>query len=328
MRAAYYEKQGPAGEVFRIGELPTPQPGAGEVRVRLRYSGVNPSDWKTRNGGGGRKLFAPLIVPHSDGSGEIDAVGDGVPASRIGERVWIWNGQWKRAFGTAAEYIALPTAQAVALPPGVSYQEGACLGIPALTAMQAVRLAELAPGKSVLVQGGAGAVGRYAIQLAKARGAFVLATVSSPEKAAVARAAGADHVIDYRREDVAARARELTGGPGVDEVIEVNLTRNAAAYPGLIRPHGRSVVYGIEGADTTVPALWLMQNSIALKFFMIYDIPAADRDGELQELQQLLAAGRLSHPVAQELPLEEVARAHDLVEQQQATGSVVLRVGR
>jgi NADPH2:quinone reductase len=327
MRAAYYEQQGASAEVFRVGEVPTPQPGPGEVRVRLRYSGVNPSDWKTRKGGGGRKLFAPLIVPHSDGSGDIDAVGDGVPASRIGERVWIWNGQWKRAFGTAAEYIALPAGQAVTLPGHLSYQEGACLGIPALTAMQAVRLAELASGKSVLVQGGAGAVGRYAIQMAKARGALVLATVSSAEKASVASAAGADHVIDYRSEDVATRVRELTGGVGVDEVIEVNLTRNAAAYPGLLRPHARSVVYGIEGADTTIPALWLMQNSIALKFFMVYDIPEVDRANGVQELQDLLQAGRLSQLVALELPLEEIARAHDLLEGQLVTGNVVLRVG-
>jgi NADPH:quinone reductase len=326
MRAAYYEQQGAAADVLRIGEVPTPQPGPGEVRVRLRYSGVNPSDWKTRKGGAGRKLIAPRIVPHSDGSGDIDAVGEGVPASRIGERVWIWNGQWKRAFGTAAEFIALPAAQAVPLPSGMTYQEGACLGIPALTAMQAVRLAQLASGKSVLVQGGAGAVGRYAIQMAKARGARVLATVSNAQKAALAREAGADHVIDYRSEDVAARAREFTGGAGVDEIIEVNLTRNAATYPGLLRPHGRSVIYGVEGADSMLPTLWLMQNSIALKFFLVYEIPPADREGGLQELRQLLDAGKLSHAVALELPLQDIAQAHDLVEQQQVTGNVVLRV--
>jgi NADPH2:quinone reductase len=326
MKAAYYEKQGPATEVLRVGDLATPQPGPGEVRVKLRCSGVNPSDWKTRKGGGNRKLIAPLIVPHSDGAGVIDAVGEGVPASRVGERVWLWNGQWKRAFGTAAEFIALPSAQAVPLPPGVSDAEGACLGIPAFTAMQAVRLAELGPGKTVLVQAGAGSVGRYAIQMAKARGATVLATVSSEAKAAHARSAGADHVIDYRREDVAARVRELTGGAGVDEVIEMNLTRNAAAYPGMIRPHGRVVVYGVEGAEASVPALWLMQNSIVLQFFLVYELTEEDRRAALAELDGLLRAGRLTHVIAMELPLAEAARAHDLVEGGSVTGNVVLRV--
>lgn len=326
MKAAYYEKQGPAAEVLRVGELPTPHPGPGEVRVKVRCSGVNPSDWKTRKGGGNRKLIAPSIVPHSDGAGVIDAVGEGVPASRIGERVWLWNGQWKRAFGTAAEFIALPAAQAVPLPAELSDAEGACLGIPALTAMQAVRLAELGAGKTVLVQAGAGSVGRYAIQMSKARGATVLATVSGEGKAAHARSAGADHVIDYRREDVAARVRELTAGAGVDEVIEMNLTRNAATYPGLIRPHGRVVVYGVEGADATLPALWLMQNSIALKFFLVYELTADDRRGALAELDALLRGGKLTHVIARELPLDEVARAHDLVESGGVTGNVVLRV--
>lgn len=326
MKAACYERQGAARDVLRIGELATPEPGPGEVRVRLRYSGVNPSDWKTRRGGGGRSLVASLIVPHSDGAGDIDAVGEGVPASRIGERVWLWNAQWKRAFGTAAEYIALPSSQAMPLPPGVSYQEGACLGIPALTALQAVRLARIAPGETVLVQGGAGSVGRYSIQMAKARGAIVLATVSSDDKAKVALAAGADHVIDYRREDLAARVSELTSNRGADAVIEVNLTRNAERYPGLVRPHGRCVVYGIEGTQATLPVLWMMQASIELKFFMIYDIPPDDRQAGLDELQRMLRDGALSHGAPRVLPLEEIARAHELLEQQAVASNVVLEI--
>ena len=168
MRAAFYTEHGSAREVLEVGERPTPEPGPGEVRVRLRTSGVNPSDWKSRRGGGGRTLAAPLVIPHSDGAGDIDAVGAGVGSSRIGERVWIWNGQWKRPFGTAAQYIALPSAQAVALPENVDYESGACLGIPALTALQAVRLAQVQRESVVLVSGGAGAVGHYAVQFAKA----------------------------------------------------------------------------------------------------------------------------------------------------------------
>jgi len=326
MLAAWYERQGPAAEVFQFGELPTPQPGPGEVRVRLRLSGVNPSDWKNRKGGGGRTLAAPRIVPHSDGAGDIDAVGDGVPESRIGERVWIWNGQWRRASGTAAQFIALPSAQAVRLPDGVDYAQGACLGIPAATAVHAVRCAQVQPGSTLLVQGGAGAVGQCAIQVAKARGARVVATVSSADKAAHARAAGADHVVDYRRENLARRVAEITEGRGVDAIVEVNLTANAAHYPGVLRPHGTVVVYGITGGEATLPALWMMQASATLRFFMVYDLTPADREAGLAELQQWLAAGRLRPVVACQLPLQQAAAAHDLVEAGGQVGTVQLLI--
>src|SRR5260370_2313382 len=221
MQAARYGRQGPAKEVFTVGEQPTPQPGPGEVRVRLRTSGVNPSDWKVRKGGFNRPLMAPLIIPHSDGAGDIDAVGDGVPSSRIGQRVWIWHGQWKRAFGTAAQYIALPSFQAVALPAHLGYPEGACLGIPALTAMHAARIAEANHGMNILVDGVAGAVAHYAIQMAKARGATVLTTVSTAAKEKHARDAGADHVINYRTEDVGSRVKALTGGARVAARVQI-----------------------------------------------------------------------------------------------------------
>lgn len=326
MRAAYYTRQGPAADVLQIGELPVPVPGPGEVRVRLRWSGVNPSDWKTRQGGGGRQLVAPLIVPHSDGAGVVDAVGSGVPASRVGERVWVWNGQWQRAFGTAAQWIALPSAQAVRLPDGVGEDEGACLGIPAFTAMHAVRLANPRPGKVVLVQGGAGSVGRYAIQMAAARGASVLATASSAGKAAHARAAGARQVFDYRAPDFAEQVRAATDGLGVDAIIEVNLTANAQHYPAILRRHGKVIVYGIVGADATLPALRLMQASAALKFFMIYDLLPQDRQDALDELGALLASGRLQHDIAKRLALHRIAEAHDLVESGAVTGHVLLDV--
>src|SRR5262249_43580866 len=236
MRAVFYTEQGPAVAVLKTGEQPAPQPGPGEVRVRLRASGVNPSDWKTRRGGFGRALAFPLIIPHSDGAGDIDAVGEGVPQSRIGERVWIWNGQWKRASGTAAEYIALPSAQAVPLPAGVDYAEGAGFGIPALTAIQAVRLAEAGPGMTILVHGGAGAVGHYAIQFAKRRGARVFATVSGEAKAKLAAEAGADATINYRAENVGERVKALTGGVGLDAVIDMDLAANAKLLPVILRP--------------------------------------------------------------------------------------------
>lgn len=326
MQAAFYERQGPADEVFQVGEQPTPLPGPGEVRVRLRVSGVNPSDWKTRKGGSNRRLVAPLIIPHSDGAGDIDSVGEGVPASRIGERVWIWNGQWKRAHGTAAQFIALPSAQAVKMPETLSYEEGACLGIPALTAMQAVRLAQVVPGMTVLVAGGAGSVGHYAIQMAKARGATVLSTVSSAAKAQHALSAGADAAIDYRAGNVGEHVKALTDGRGVDTVIEVDVAANASLYPDVLRAHGSVVIYGTSANEVALPSLWLMQNSIGLKFFMIYDIPAGDRQGGLAELGALLDAKRLSHTIALRLPLAEVAKAHDIVELSQHIGNIVLLV--
>jgi NADPH2:quinone reductase len=326
MRAAFYDRQGPAREVFQIGELPTPEPGAGEVRVRLRTSGVNPSDWKVRKGGFGRGLVAPLIVPHSDGAGVVDAVGPGVATSRIGERVWIWNGQWKRAFGTAAEYIALPSHQAVVLPETTADDAGACLGIPALTALQAVRVASIGPGSSVLVAGGAGAVGHYAIQFAKLRGARVLTTVSGAEKSVHASGAGADATINYRDENVEERVKSLTEGRGVDAIIEMDLTRNARHYPAVLRPFARVVVYGMSGSEATLPSLWMMQNSVTLRFIFIYEISAEDRSAVLAELTGHLAANRLKHTIARRLPLAQAGEAHDLVESGELIGNVVLDI--
>src|SRR5215469_11895840 len=227
MRAAFYEKNGPAREVLKTGEIDTPHPGAGEVRVKLKTSGVNPSDVKARIGST-RKIAFPRVIPHSDGAGVIDMVGDGVPAARVGERVWTWNAQWLRPFGTCAEYVTLPSDMAVRLPDKTSFEAGACLGIPAMTAYHAVAVAQAKPGMTLLVSGGAGAVGHYAIQFAKTAGASVITTISSPEKAKLAKAAGADHTIDYRRENVGERVMALTGKKGVDAVIELDIAANAS----------------------------------------------------------------------------------------------------
>ena len=324
MRAAFYERQGPAREVLQLGEIETPDPGPGEVRVRLRTSGVNPSDWKSR--GGSRRMAFPLVIPHSDGAGEIDAVGEGVPGSRVGERVWIWNGQWRRPLGTAAQYIALPSAQAVAMPEGLGFAEGACLGIPALTAMQAVRLAAAGPDTTLLVSGGAGGVGHYAIQFAKARGARVLTTVSGDAKAAHARAAGADETINYRTEDVPARVKALTGGRGVDAMIDMELAANAKLIPGVLRPHGEVVVYGMNTPEVTIPAIWMMQNNITMRLLIVYELSARDRADGLAELEALLRGGRLIHAVGRHMPLDEIAAAHDAVEAGEVMGGVVLDI--
>jgi NADPH2:quinone reductase len=323
MRAAWYERNGPAREVLVVGEMPTPSPGPGEVLVRLATSGVNPSDWKTR--AGSRPMVAPRVIPHSDGAGTIAAVGEGVEKARIGERVWIWNGQWKRPFGTAAEYIALPAAQAVRLPEGTSFEAGACLGIPALTAWRAVQTDGGVAGQSVLVAGGAGAVGHYAIQMAKLLGAAqVIATVSSAEKAAHARAAGADLVLNYREEDVAARVAEATGGRGVDRVVEVNLAANAALLPQVVARDGLCVCYGSGKAEMSLPFGPMILSGAAIRFFIVYELSGEARAQGLAQLGAWMQAGRLQHAIGAVLPLERIAEAHELVERGAVMGNVVL----
>jgi NADPH2:quinone reductase len=323
MRAAWYEKNGSAAEVLRVGEVETPKPGPGEVRIRLRTSGVNPSDVKTR-AGTARKIAFPRVIPQSDGAGEIDMVGEGVAASRIGERVWIWNGAWKRPFGTAAEYIVLPAAQAVPLPGPISFEAAACLGIPALTAWHAIDIAGTRDGTTLLIAGGAGAVAHYAIQFAKARGASVIATVSSAEKAKVAREAGADHTIDYKTENVGERVATLTKG-GADAVIEVDLTANANVLPSVLRPRGTLVVYGT-GAQAQVPASFCLQNNITVKFLLVYELTEDERNRAISDITRKLEANTLKHNVAKTYPLAEIVAAHEYVEQGGAIGNVVIQI--
>lgn len=325
MRAAYYERNGPAREVLQLGEVETPRPGPGEVRVRLKTSGVNPSDVKAREGRT-RKIAFPRVIPHSDGAGDIDMIGDGVPATRLGERVWVWNGQWKRAFGTCAEYIVLPSAQAVKLPAHTGYEAGACLGIPAMTAYHAVAVADANAASTILVSGGAGGVGHYVVQFAKARGAVVIATVSSEAKARLAREAGADHTIDYRREDVAAVVKDLTDGAGVDAVIEMDLAANARLYPGILRPRGTVVVYGTGTPEAQIPAQFLLVNQIMMKWIYVYELTPDERTAAINTINRMLENKTLLNNVALTLPLDDVVAAHEAVEQGKAMGNVVVTI--
>jgi len=326
MRAAYYERNGPARDVLRVGEVETPQPGRGEVRVRLHTSGVNPSDVKSRMGLT-RKMAFPRVVPHSDGAGEIDAVGEEVARTRVGERVWIWNGQWRRPLGTAAEAIILPSDQAVPLPANVGMEAAACLGIPAYTAYQAVALAGVTEASTVLVAGGAGAVAHYAIQLAKMRKAVVITTVSSPAKSELARQAGADHVIDYKRESIGERVKAITGGRGVAAVIELDLAANAKLLPEVLAPGATVAVYGSSSPEVTIPFQFLLQNSITLRFFLVYEMGRQERQRATADINLLLARGELVHHVAQIFGLDEIAAAHEAVESGRVAGNVVIRTG-
>jgi NADPH2:quinone reductase len=325
MRAAWYERTGPAREVLQVGELPTPEPGAGEVRVRLVTSGVNPSDVKTRGGLRSAALPFARIVPHSDGAGVIDAVGAGVAASRVGERVWTWNAAWQRPNGTAAQYVVLPAAQAVPLPAEVSFEVGACLGIPALTALHAVLVDGGVAGRSVLVTGGAGAVGYYAIQMAKLAGAArVFATVSGPEKARLAGEAGAEVALDYRSEDIAAGVQEVTGGAGVDRVIEVDFAANITASMAAVRNGGQIVAYGSGKPEIPIPFFPAIVRNLLIRFFIVYNLEPQDRAKAISTLTDWLEQGRLRHLIAARHPLAAIADAHEQVERGGAVGNVVI----
>ncbi len=326
MRAAFYERNGPAREVLKLGEFDTPCPGPGEVRVKLATSGVNPSDVKARSGST-RKIAYPSVIPHSDGAGEIDMVGDDISRSRLGERVWLWNAQWGRSFGTCAEYVTLPSPQAVRLPANASFEAGACLGIPAMTAFHAVAVSGAGPSTTLLVAGGAGAVGHYAVQFAKATGATVITTVSSPKKAEAARGAGADHVIDYKRENVGERVMAITGDNGVDAIIELDIAANAKLIPQVLRPRGTVVVYGTGATESAVPLFFLLRNAITLKFIYVYELDAAERAAALAGIDRALAAGTLLTNIGATFPLAEIVAAHEAVEQGNALGNVVVKIG-
>jgi NADPH2:quinone reductase len=312
MRAAYYERNGTAREVLRVDDVETANAGPGEVRVKLATSGVNPSDVKSRQGAT-RKIAWPRVIPQSDGAGVIDQVGDGVPKSRIGERVWVWNGQWKRAFGTAAEFITMPATQAVKLPDKVSFEAGACLGIPAMTAYHAVALSEATKGTTLLVAGGAGSVSQYVIQFAKMAGATVLTTISSPDKAKAAREAGADHTIDYKRDNVGERVMELTAKKGVDAVIEMDLAANAKLIPSVLRPKGSVVIYGT-GPEAVLPAAFCLVNTITLKFFLVYELDAQQREAAIVAITRALEQGKLQNRIGPSFPLSRITAAHEAVE--------------
>jgi NADPH2:quinone reductase len=327
MQAAFYERTGPASDVLFIDELPTPVPGSGEVRVKVSWSGVNPSDVKTRAGNRNKTLPFPRIIPHSDGAGVIDQVGLNIPSARIGERVWMWNAAWMRPFGTAAQYVVLPSNQAVPLPKNVDLAVGACLGIPALTAYHAVTVDGGVADKNVLVAGGAGAVGHYAIQLAKLKGASqVIATVSGPEKAVLAREAGADIVFNYKTDDLLSAIRDTTAGQGVDRIVEVDFAANVDIDIAVLRPNGEVIVYGSGASEIRVPFSPAIRKGVRMNFFIVYELNSDVRERAIADLSMLLEGDHLIHNIAARLPIAQIADAHELVEKGQVNGNVVLEV--
>ena len=327
MKAVWYSQNGPAQDVLQFGDLPTPQAGPGEVRLRLLTSGVNPSDVKSRRA---RPVTDALIVPHSDGAGVIDQVGQGVDPARLGQRVWTWNAQWQRPMGTAAEYVVLPQDQAVRLPEGTDFAAGACLGIPALTAVQAVvwaeRLAGDLRGQRVLVVGAASSVGHYITQLVQQAGAEVLGTVGSAERAAHARAAGLHEPIFYKQENVAERVHALTQGQGVDVVIDMDFSSTARWAPEALKPHGTVVCYGSNALEQNFQYRPWLFGSLGVKFFLVYDLSPSDRQAAIARLTGLLERGALQHSMGPRFALAQTAQAHLAVEAGQAIGNVVIDI--
>jgi len=331
---SYTEPGGP--DVLRLVDRPVPEPGPGEVRVRVAFSGVNPTDWKSRStadpGPGGK-------TPNQDGSGVVDAVGEGVDPVLVGERVWIWEAAYQRPHGTAAEYTVVPARQTVLLGPDPSFELGAALGIPFLTAHRCLTAAESLPdrigpgsltGHTVLVQGGAGAVGNAAIQLARWADATVVTTVSNPEKAQLAAAAGADHVIDYRQQDVVAEVRKIAA-KGVDAIVEVNAAVNAAVDAEVVALHGSVAMYaGSAGEELTIPVRSQMTANARWQFVLVYTEPArakalAVEDVNAAVLDGAIRVGREAGLPLHIFPLAETAEAHRAV-QDGAVGKVLIDV--
>jgi NADPH2:quinone reductase len=325
MRAAWYEKHGPAMEVIQVGELETPEPEAGEIRVRLSASGANPSDVKARLGS--RPVNWPLIVPHSDGAGVIDKVGTGVDASRVGERVWVYNGQWERGLGTAAQYISVPANQVVHLPDSVSFVEGACLAIPAMTAHRCIFSDGTVEGHTILVTGGAGAVGHYAIQLAKWGGATVITTVSSDEKGDRAREAGADHILNYRTEDVAERILEMTNGGRVDRIADVDLGENLPVSAKVLKENGTITAYAsMRTPEPVFPHYTLMRMNANIRLVFVYTMPDEAIRQACEDIVRASGEGKLIHSVGPRFSLQETAAAHEVIESGNYIGNVVVEI--
>ena len=325
MKAAWYIRQGKPTSVIQYGEQPTPHAAANEVRVRLHASAVNPAD-TNRTVGRSYAMEGPLIIPNSDGAGIVDEVGADVDAGWLGKRVWLYNGQrGGRLLGTAAEYIALNVDLVSELPDSTGFNEGACLGIPCMTAHRCVTLGGDLQGKTVLVTGGAGAVGHYAVQWARRFGAHVIATISSEGKGAHAKAAGADHTINYKTENVITRVRDLTNNAGVHHVVDVDFGGNLTTTLPLLTVNGSIAYYATKGNTTpTITASDLMRKNVSIHAVLLNGAPHAARKRAQNDIVAWLKEGGMYHTVSAVFPLMRTADAHEAVEFQAKHGTVVV----
>jgi NADPH:quinone reductase len=326
MQAAWYDRPGKAHEVIQFGQILIPEPGVGEVRIRVYASGVNPSDTKRRSGWGGVATSVDRTIPHQDGAGKIDSVGEGVDPTRIGERVWIYEGQFEQPFGTAAEYIVVPERKAVHLPDRISYAEGACLGVSAMTAHRAVFADGDVRDRLVLVTGGGGSVGSFAVQWSKWSGATVIATVSRPEQAEIAKVAGADYIINYKHEDVVQRIRELTGTEhDIDRIVDVNFAANVAIAEGTLKSNSVVAMYAGNPGDT-IPLVPLMLRNTTIRMIRVYTVPQSAKDDAIRDITTALEAGILHFQIAKTFSLQQVADAHEAQDSGQTIGKIIVEM--
>ena len=311
MKAASYDRHGPAADVLRVTEIDRPEPGPGEVLVRVALSGVNPTDWKSRSGATPRPIDG-FQIPHHDGAGVIEAVGEGVDPARVGQRVWLWMAAAGRRWGTAAEWTVVTERQAVPLPDGASLELGASLGVPAMTAHWCLFADGPIAGKTILVAGGAGAVGHFAIELGVWAGAQVIATASGPEKAELARAAGAAQVVNYRDADAAGQIRAAV--TQTDRIIEVALGANLALDLAVARPGSTIVTYAAEPTDPVLPVRACMTANVVLRFILLYGVPIEALDRAAADITAALAGGALTELPVHRFGLSDIVAAHRAAE--------------
>jgi len=326
MKAVWYEQVGPASEVLHYGDMPTPAPAADELLVRLKASGVNPADANRRQGRGYAMEY-PRVVPNSDGAGVVEAVGNGVSPNWVGQRVWLYNGQRGRAFGTAAEYIALPEALVMPLPTSTSFIEGACLGIPAMTAYHCVFADGPVQGKTMLITGGAGAVSHYALQFAKWGGAATITTIDTPEKAEHATRAGAALTLNFKTDDVAAGILDFTKGSGVSRIIDVDFGGNLPVSLKVIQDNGVIISYASRGeAAPPLPFYEILRKNLTIRGVLLPGTPEALRRRAQAEVTRWLAEAKPIHTIANTFPLEQTVRAHEAAESGTKLGTIVVTI--
>jgi len=325
MQAVWYEKQGPAKDVLKFGEREIPAVGNGDVLVRLQSSAVNPSDIKRRSGAQAAEFPEGFIIPHSDGAGVIEAVGGGVAETRIGERVWIYQAQFGRHMGTAAQYVSVPSSTAATLPDNTGFDIGACLGIPVMTAHRAV-FGDVA-GQTILITGASGRVGYYAVQWAKLFGARVIATAGSEARCEVARQAGADEVLNYKTDDLVNSIKELTGGEGIDRIVEVEFGINAATSAEVLKNGGVISTYSSSlMPEPVVPFYPLMFKNITINLILVYCMPEAAKQQAILDINRALTKDQLCHRIAETRPLGETAEAHRSIERGGKDGCVIVGI--
>lgn len=327
MRAGWFERPGPAAEVIQVGDIPDPHPGPGEVLVRLHASGINPSDYKKRGNVSISQEF-PRIVPHSDGAGFVAALGPGVAGFSIGDRVWVYNAQWGRAYGTAAEYVCLPERRVKPLPKTLSFRGGACLGIPAMTGLRCVDLAGPLKDRWVYVPGATGRVGAYALQFAKWRGANVVASTGGGEEAKAELASlGADIVLDRNLPDLGARILHATGSRGVDHIVEVNLPGNIALDEKILAEGGSIVSFGAASAPSVaVTQTGRRARNMSLHFVFVYMLNEETFERTCETIVEIASTGMLIHRIAGAFPLADLASAHAFAETTSGLGHVIVEM--